>query len=121
MEYKLSEQYKKHLLMIAECHLKRQLISLMEIYNDYGRPKNMSPKRVLRKRTCRELIKNEIIKSGYMVEKVIRYTEDDIMVNRQIAKAFLNSIDELNYIISLFGKINKTTTGTCLPDFLIND
>jgi hypothetical protein len=121
MEYKLSEQYKKHLLMIAECHLKRQLISLMEIYIDYGRPKNMSPKRVLRKRTYRELIKDEIIKSGYMVEKVIRYTKDDIMVNRQIAKVFLNSIDEVNYVISLFGKTNQTTTGTCLPDFLIND
>ncbi len=81
----------------------------------------MSPKRVLRKKACRELIKDEIIKSGYIVEKVIRYTKDDIMVNRQIAKAFLNSIDEVNYVISLFGNSNQTITGTCLPDFLIND
>jgi hypothetical protein len=102
MEQKVSEQYLKNIQMIFECRGK--LVSLTEIYNDYGRPKNLSPKRIIRMREYKELIDYQIKKTGYSIDKVIKYTQDDILVDRRIAIRYLENIDIKNFVRSMYTK-----------------
>jgi hypothetical protein len=102
MELKNLEKYLRCLEKIKGCAENGQLISLEEIYSNYGRPKNLSPRRVLGNRRYRGLIMYEIEQSGYEVEKVICFTKTDVMANWKIASVYLHGIDEKDYVVSLF-------------------
>jgi hypothetical protein len=101
MKQEFTPQYLEHIQEINECTENGRLISLLKIYDDYGRPKYKSPKRVLCSRTSNGLIEYEIEKSGYQVEKVIQFTKDDVLVCEGIALSYLNHIDVKNYVIAI--------------------
>jgi hypothetical protein len=104
--------------MIIECD--GTLISLTKIYEDYARPKCKSPKRVIRYRNYMEQIEYEIIQSGYLVDKVIQYTPDGILVNGRIAMSYLNLLDVKSYFHFYFGSNGILKTGNSSLDSFFN-
>lgn len=100
MENKISENYQKNMQRIIESD---GLLSMGKIYEDYGRPKYKSPKRYMSYKRNKEQVEYAIKESGYEVEKVIKYTPDDILVNGPIAMLYLNQLDVKSYFHYYFG------------------
>lgn len=101
MDNKISENYQKNMQRIIESD--GSLISMNRIYEDYGRPKYKSPKRIMSYKRTKEQVEYAIKESGYEVEKVIKYTPDDILVNGPIAMLYLNQLDVKSYFHYYFG------------------
>jgi hypothetical protein len=96
METKFTNQYLDYIDVFLECLNTGQLINISKIYNDYSRPKNKSPQRVLKTALFRDLVMDEIQENNYEIENVIRYDGKDIYVSYEIAIQFLHTIDREN-------------------------
>jgi|WetSurMetagenome_2_1015567.scaffolds.fasta_scaffold1495510_1 hypothetical protein len=108
MESKISEKYQKSMRTIIESD---GLISLSRIYEDYGRPKCKSPRRVFSYKNTKQQVEYAINESGYMIEKVIQYTPDDILVCGILAMMYLNQLDVKSYFHYYFGDNSIFKTG----------
>jgi hypothetical protein len=95
----LSKQFLSHLKRFIECQEKGELISLYEVYVDYGEPKFRSPRRLLRYRQLRNLAKYLIEKNDYNIEKVVKYSGKEIYVCYDLAMSYLMNLDITNYLI----------------------
>jgi hypothetical protein len=102
MNSELSKQYLSHYIRIKDCEKSGKLNSLLDIYNDYGRPKYMSPRRVTGYKTFRDLIEYVIRKANNDVDRVIKYDDRDILVNCDLAIAYLNRLDVKNDVLMMF-------------------
>jgi hypothetical protein len=99
MKDSLSDQFSNHMKRFIESQDKGELISLYEVYVDYGEPKFLSPRRLLRYRQLRNLAKYLIEKNDYNIEKVIKYSGKDVYVCCDLAMSYLMSLDITNYLI----------------------
>jgi hypothetical protein len=90
------EKFFLYLSMISKKGDNNELINLTDIYEDYGHPKYLSPKRILHSRTGKQLIKFEIDKNDMQIEKVIRYQGQTVFGNYNLAIHYLQSIDAFN-------------------------
>ena len=75
------------------------LISLYEVYEDYGKPKFNSPRRGFHGRLLRNLTAYILEKNNYEFVKVIQYRGKDIYVCSDLAIAYLNDLDIKSYLI----------------------
>jgi hypothetical protein len=91
-------QYLKNLLMIFNRWKEGQLINLTLIYDSYGRPKNKSPRRVIKNKWCTDIIWNELRNAGYNNENVIKYVDNHFLTNAKIAIAYMQFIDQKSYV-----------------------
>jgi hypothetical protein len=98
MKNDYEKQYSNNLLMILRSQTEGTLVNLTLIYDSYGRPRNKSPRRVIRNKSCSELIRDEIMKVDYRVEEVIRFVGNHILANSIVAFIFLKSIDQKSYV-----------------------
>lgn len=117
MRTEFTRQYQKCIDIISENKKEGKLISLMSIYNDYKRPRYLSPRRVIRYRQLRELIKYLIIKSDYRVEEVIRFSKGEVYGNADVALEYLNLIDVKNYVRALLLLKQDNSPGSILNTF----
>jgi hypothetical protein len=95
----LSEQFSNHMKRFIESQDKGELISLYEVYVDYGKPKFLSPRRLLRHRQLRNLAKYLIEKNDYNIERVIKYSGKDVYACSDLAMSYLMNLDITNYLI----------------------
>lgn len=99
MKPELSDQYMRHLQRFSELQKKGNLISLLEVYEDYGKPKFYSPRRRFQGRQLRNLTGYILKYNNYEIEKVIQYRGQDIYACSDLAIAYLNNLDIKNYMI----------------------
>jgi hypothetical protein len=99
MKDRISDQFTNHMKRFIETQDKGELISLYEVYRDYGKPKFLSPRRLLRHRQLRNLAKYLIEKNDYNIEKVIKYSGKDVYACYDLAMSYLMNLDITNYII----------------------
>lgn len=90
------DKFFKYLNEFIKKQEKSELINLTDIYGDYGRPKCLSPKRILHSRIGKQLIQSEIDKNELQIEKVIRYQGQTVFGNYSLAIHYLQSIDAFN-------------------------
>ena len=107
MKNDYQSKYLSNLLMILKSQNEGKLVNLTLIYDSYGRPKNMSPRRVIRNKSCNELIRDEIMNAGYCVEEVIRFVDNHILANSIVALIYLKSIDEKSYVRAMLKLDNQ--------------
>jgi hypothetical protein len=70
-----------------------ELINLTQIHRDYGSPRYDSPKRILHYPSGKALIQHEIQRNNMCVENVIRYEDNTVYGNFNLALEYLISID----------------------------
>ena len=98
MKNNYEKQYANNLLMILRSQADGTLVNLTLIYESYGRPRNKSPRRVIKNKSCSELIREEIMKADYQVEEVLKFVDNHILANSIVAFIYLKSIDEKSYV-----------------------
>jgi hypothetical protein len=101
MKTDLSKQYMTHISKINDGYKNGRLISLMDIYKDYGRPPHHSPERVMGYKTFSQIIQREMLKAGMNGDKVIRFQDGDVLVNSEIAYAYIGRLDINNHVIMM--------------------
>jgi hypothetical protein len=92
---KSERKYLKHLIFAYENGIKIRLNSLMDIYNDYGRPEGKSPKEFINKPFIKEQVEMQL--SIYFNEGVIEFDEQNILVNTFLFKLYMKEMDCTNY------------------------
>ena len=90
------EKFLFYLSMITKKSDDNELINLTELYEDFGRPKYLSPKRILHSRTGKQMIQLEIDNNDMQIENVIRYQGQNVYGNYYLAIHYLISIDAFN-------------------------
>lgn len=109
MDYKFQLKYALNALLCLVCLELGELINITKIYNDFGRPKNLSPQKLLNSRSYMVLVGDQILKSNNEKEKVIKYQGKDIYVDGVIALTYLKDLD--NYFSLNQSSNNSTDEG----------
>lgn len=99
MKYKLSNQFLSHIKRFIQRQDRGEMINITEVYEDYGKPKFLSPRKLLRYRPLRMLAEFLIKNNNYEIEKVIIYKGKDVYVCYDLAMSYLTNLDPSNYII----------------------
>ena len=86
----------KHMKNLLEKQEQGILIDLTEIYEDYGCPPYMSPKREFHYPRGKQIIEYEIQENHMQVERVIRYDGKKVYGNYALALMYLKGIDAYN-------------------------
>jgi hypothetical protein len=90
------DKFFNYLNEFVEKQEKSELINLTQIHLDYGSPKYKSPRRMLHYPRGKALIQYEIEGNAMCVEKVIRYDDNKVYGNFNLALDYINSIDAFN-------------------------
>lgn len=120
MKNNYEKQYSENLRMILRSQTESTLVNLSLIYDSYGRPRNKSPRRVIKTKSCSELIRHEIMKVDYRVEEVIRFVDNHILANIIVAFVYLKSIDEKSYVRAMLRLDREDSRVDCLRDKISN-
>ena len=91
------ERFFNHLSAIMTKDENNELINLTEIYENHGRPRYKSPRRILHYPRGKAMIQYEIERNNNEIEKVIRYDGDTVYGNYHLAITYLREIDAYNY------------------------
>ena len=71
MDYKFQLKYAHNALLCLVCLELGELINITRIYNDFGRPKNLSPQKLLNSQSYMVLVGDQILKSNNEKKKVL--------------------------------------------------
>jgi hypothetical protein len=95
MIYKFHFKYWKISRMCWEYMGNDELLNITDIYNDFGNPKNLSPRRFLKTRVYKDLLSEKILEANYEIEKVIKYCGKDIYADAMVAMLYLMHLNEV--------------------------
>ena len=87
------QKFLNYLEEFMEKEENQELINLTEIYNEQGNPPYASPKRILHSSRGKKIIELEIKRNDMKVEKVIRYDNNEVFANFNLAVKYLREID----------------------------
>jgi hypothetical protein len=97
MNNKFTPQYLDYIDLILKSEATGQLVNLTRMYEDYGRLRYKSPRRLLNTKYYKDMLEDEIQELKYEVERVIVYKGEQIYANHTIALKYLHKLDRKNY------------------------
>lgn len=96
-QIRTAEKMLKHVNDFYSKEKTGELISLWDVYEDYGNPANKTPREVLNYSLMRAWVEEFIVHEKMEIEEVIQYHGRDIHVNFILAIRYIGYLDYKNY------------------------